>query len=378
MRPAIVIGGDYQGLGIIRNLGKEGIKVYLIETEYSIGRCSKYVQKVVRYTGEGVDFLLQLGEKNKYLQGGIIFPTDDLWVKILSQNKKKLEKYFIIPTPEWKKLRWFYYKELTYNLAKNLHIPIPKTYSEEEREKIPPSSFPLIIKPTSHEVFYSLTKKKAIRVNHYSSLLSNYSWAKKVTPQTKFVFQQVIKGRLFSYCTFFKNSSPVVSLVGERIRQHPMDFGRASTFVKITKNKIIEKLGEKILKEINYYGLAEVEFIYDEKEGNYKLLEINPRTWGWHTIGNGVGINFVHLLYKDLTKEGKLDINYVDKKIKWIRVITDVGVGLQEILKGKMSIVDYLKTIKGEKEFAVWDKRDMLPFFKEIILLPYLYKIRGW
>jgi predicted ATP-grasp superfamily ATP-dependent carboligase len=378
MNPGIVIGGDYQGLGIIRNLAREGIKVYLIETECSIGRCSKYVEDAFKYTGKGADFLINLAKKNKNLWNGIIFPTDDIWVKILSQNKKKLEKYFIIPTPEWEKVKWFYDKELTYKLAKKLNIPIPKTYPEEEIKKIPLSSFPLLIKPTSHEGFYYLTKKKAIPVKHPTSLSTKYSWVKKVSPETKFVFQEIIKGGLFSYCTFFKNSSPIASLVGERVRQHPMDFGRASTFVKVVKNKIIEKLGIKILKEINYYGLAEVEFMYDKKEKDYKLLEVNPRTWGWHTIGNGVGINFVHLLYKDLTKGRNIDINYVDKKIKWIRMITDVGVGVEEILKGRMSIVSYLKSIKGEKEFAVWDKRDKLPFFKEIFLLPYLYKIRGW
>ncbi|HBW17967.1 MAG TPA: hypothetical protein DEH11_02580, partial [Actinobacteria bacterium] len=44
----IVIGGDYQGLGIARSLGRQGIPVCVIDDETSIARASRFVQKVVR------------------------------------------------------------------------------------------------------------------------------------------------------------------------------------------------------------------------------------------------------------------------------------------------------------------------------------------
>ena len=39
---AIVIGGDYQGLGIVRSLGRRGVDVVVIDDERSISRHSRY------------------------------------------------------------------------------------------------------------------------------------------------------------------------------------------------------------------------------------------------------------------------------------------------------------------------------------------------
>ena len=64
--------------------------------------------------------------------------------------------------------------------------------------------------------------------------------------------------------------------------------------------------------------------------------------------------------------------------MKWIRLITDVPTVLSEIIKGRLKIGDYLKSMKGKKEFAVFALNDPLPFFAELALLPYLWVKRGF
>ena len=44
----MVLGGDSQGLGIARSLGRHGIPVCVIDDETSISRASRYVQHSVR------------------------------------------------------------------------------------------------------------------------------------------------------------------------------------------------------------------------------------------------------------------------------------------------------------------------------------------
>ncbi len=39
---ALVVGGDYQGLGIVRSLGRRGIPVCVVDDEWSIARFSRY------------------------------------------------------------------------------------------------------------------------------------------------------------------------------------------------------------------------------------------------------------------------------------------------------------------------------------------------
>jgi predicted ATP-grasp superfamily ATP-dependent carboligase len=49
-----------------------------------------------------------------------------------------------------------------------------------------------------------------------------------------------------------------------------------------------------------------------------------------------------------------------------------------EIAKGNMRIGDYIRSLKGKKEFAVFCADDPLPFFSEIAMVPYLYWKRGF
>jgi len=64
--------------------------------------------------------------------------------------------------------------------------------------------------------------------------------------------------------------------------------------------------------------------------------------------------------------------------IKWVRLTTDIPTVFLEIVKGKMQIRDYIKSMSGKKEFAVFDIDDPLPFFAEIAMIPYLLKKRGF
>jgi hypothetical protein len=44
----VVVGGDYQGLGIARSLGRQGVPVCVIDDERSIAGASRYVQRQLR------------------------------------------------------------------------------------------------------------------------------------------------------------------------------------------------------------------------------------------------------------------------------------------------------------------------------------------
>ncbi len=63
---------------------------------------------------------------------------------------------------------------------------------------------------------------------------------------------------------------------------------------------------------------------------------------------------------------------------KWIRLITDTPTVFLEVAKGRMKISDYLASMKGRKEFAVFDPGDPIPFFVELLMIPYLWAKRGF
>jgi predicted ATP-grasp superfamily ATP-dependent carboligase len=152
--------------------------------------------------------------------------------------------------------------------------------------------------------------------------------------------------------------------MARRPRQHPMDFGHASTFAELVDIPEIQKISEKFLSLIGYYGIAEVEFMRHPQNGEYKLLEVNPRVWGWHTLASAAGVDLPYILYQDMIGE-KIEVHPPLKHIKWVRLITDIPTVFLEIVKGNMKIGDYFAPIK---------KKLSLRRFPSMIHFPFLLK----
>src|SRR5438477_6604562 len=91
---ALVMGGDFNGLGIVRSLGRYGVPVGVIDDERCIARYSRYATFThrvpsLREAKVTVEALLDLGRKRK-LQGWVLYPTRDENVAALSQYRTEL------------------------------------------------------------------------------------------------------------------------------------------------------------------------------------------------------------------------------------------------------------------------------------------------
>jgi D-aspartate ligase len=192
--------------------------------------------------------------------------------------------------------------------------------------------------------------------------------------------QEVVPGggsRQFAYCAFFKEGRAVGSMVARRWRQHPPEFGRASTFAETTELPLLEALSERFLRRIGYYGLVELEYKHDPRDDEYKLLDVNPRTWGYHTLGPRAGVDFPHLLFADQLGE-PLVARRARAGIRWVRLVTDLPVGALEIVGGRLDLRGYLRSLRTVHTESVFSRDDPLPGVVEVALVPYLFLKRGF
>lgn len=383
---AVITGGDFQGLGVMRTLAKKGIPIILLDSDLCIGRFSKYEKKFFRSPHPSekesyLNFLIDLAKKEK-IQGWVIFPNSDESIYVLSKYKDILEEFYRIPTPCWEVIQNVYIKQKTYKIAEENGIPIPKTYIPKNIEELLALDlqFPLVIKPSIRDHFYNKVRIKAFRIKNREELIKTYKWVCSIIDPLEILIQELIPGgpnNLYSFCPFFKNGKVVASIMARRSRQHPMDFGHASTFAELVNIPEMKKISEKFLRMINYYGIAEVEFMKDPRDGKYKLIEVNSRVWGWHTLAIGAGVDLPYILYQDLIGK-KVEVQPPSIDIKWVRLITDIPTVFLEIIRGRMKITEYFASMKGKKEFAVLSFYDPLPFIAEILMLPYLWIKRGF
>jgi D-aspartate ligase len=383
----VVIGGDFQGLGIVRSLGRRGAPSCVIDDEPSIARFSRYATHSVRVKDlhdeqKTVDTLLDIG-KRLNLKGWILFPTRDETVAALSRYRKVLSEFFRVPTPEWETVKWAWDKRNTYRLAQDLGIPCPKTWFPETLDDVKKieATFPLILKPAIKEHFIYTAKVKAWQVNNPKELVDRFSEAAAFVPPGEMMVQDLIPGgsseQQYGCCVFFKEGQAVGTMLAHYLRSHPPDFGRCSTFVETIDLPEMEQLSLRFLRAINYYGLAEVEFRRDPRDSILKLLDVNARTWGYHSLGVAAGVDFTQMLFQDQLGNNVTPAR-ARSKVAWLRWVTDLPVGLHGFFLKRWGIFEYMKSVMGSDTEAVFDARDPLPSLAEAALIPYHVFTRGY
>lgn len=383
---AVVVGGDYQGLGIIRSLGRRGIPSVVIDDERSIGKYSRYVKhsayfKSIREPEAVVEAVLSVG-KRYGLEGWILFPTRDETVAAFSQARSELSQFFRVPTPEWQSVKHAWDKRNLHRLATALNIPAPRSFNPQSIEELECIDFdpPYVLKPAIKEHFFYKTKAKAWRADSKEDLRKLFIQATHHAGPGSMLVQEFIAGdgrQQFSFCTFFKAGQPLGSMVAQRRRQHPPEFGRSSTYVITCENPLLESYGSRFLKAIDYYGLAEAEFKFDTREKTFKLHDVNLRTWGYHSVGRLAGVDFPYLLYRDQLGQC-VSACRASVGTKWVRTVTDFPASVLDIAGKRLTLAEYFRSFARPITDAVFDLRDPLPGLLEIGLLPYLMRKRGF
>ena len=381
-----MIGGDFQGLGIARSLGRHRVPVGVIDDELSISRFSRYTSFADKVSSFGdaaktVEILLELARR-RGLEGWVLYPTRDETVAAISQNKEELEKVYRVPTPGWNTIQHLWDKRNTYDLAGRLGIPTPPTRQIRDVMELNDLAltFPVVIKPSIKEHFVYATSVKAWRADNRSQLKELFNRASRFMSIDELLIQDLIPGdggNQFSYCSFFKRGQAASSLVACRRRQHPIEFGKSSTYVESIDLPLLEEYSQRFLRAIDYYGLVELEYKYDPATDQYCLLDVNGRTWGYHTIGRPAGVDFPYLLFLDQLNT-PVEQSRGKVGIRWIRLITDLPTGLLSILRGKQHTGAYVRSLRDFDEEAVFSRDDPMPGLAEIALIPYLAIKRGF
>jgi D-aspartate ligase len=384
---AVVVGGDYQGLGIVRSLGRRGVPVIVVDDERSISRHSRYTAAAVRVpdlrTDEDVVEALLALTSDRDVGGWVVYPTREETVAALSRRREQLLEHFRIPTPPWSVTKWAWDKRNTYRHAAGLGIPTPRMWlvsSEDELHAIDAEP-PFVIKPAIKEHFFYTTGCKAWRADTREQLVLRFRDAERLVGAEEVIVQELIPGdgrAQLAYCAFFKDGRARASMVVKRLRQHPVEFGRASTFVQTIECPELEEISVRFLRSIDYYGLVELEFKRDHRDGQTKLLDVNARTWGYHSLGQRAGVDFPYLLYADQLGRETPDRIRARPGISWIRLATDVPTVAGELVRRRLAWRAYLRSLRVSNVESVFSADDPLPAFAELALLPYLAVKRGF
>lgn len=376
----VIIGGHIQALGLARQVAKKQVEVVLLlDTAWAVARFSRYVAKTIYYkTAEELHSqIMQLQLPNK---ATLLFPTNDKAVEVLSKHNEEYQADFAMGIPNPSIVALFNNKRTAYQYVADNGIPCPRCWYpntiDEVREMATELEYPVVVKPAVMYSFHATFGKKAYRCNNAEELESIFQRIASVNyPIDTILIQEFLSGGpkyLYSYGVFAANGESKAALIANRIRQNPMDFGNSTTFAVTCDIPQIAEQSIQLLRMVNYFGLGEVEWMYDPVTDTYKFLEINTRAWKWHTISNQLGFSFIGAMVDYYNGTTATIANYT-QSVGWVERLTDWTVVTKEILRGKMTINDVCKTYRIKKENAVWKWTDPLPGIMYILMAPILY-----
>lgn len=372
---ALVLGSDYRALGVVRSLGRRGVPVRVLASgDDRLATYSRYAVGVAEWPAAEDDQLTlldRLARSDGHTWA--LIPSADESAAFVARNHEQLARTFVVTTPPWHVLRWSYDKRCTHELAVAAGVDYPATIYPRDRRDLERSlvRFPVVLKPSVKPTFNRFTAAKAWRADDRATLLRRYDEAcELVDPDTLFV-QELIGGggtTQLSYAALADAGEVLCSLVAQRTRQYPADFGRASTFVETIEDPGIADRSRRLIEACSFSGLIEIEYKVDAATGRTLLLDLNPRVWGWHTLSARAGVDFPWLLWLRLCGEDLPEVS-PQPGVRWARLSTDLPTSLSEIVHRRLSLRTYLNSLRPPLESAIFAWDDPRPGLLELPLL---------
>lgn len=374
---ALLMGADYRALGVARSLGRRGIPVWLLQQGgHLVASASRYVCKRLPWPETDdearIGILADLSDRYQ-LQQWLLIPTDDSAVALTARYHQQLAGHYKITVPPWEEVEWACDKRLMHRLAEQVGIHAPWTVWPCDRDELATIDcrFPAIVKPAVRMRPSTLAIPKAWFAEDRKALLACYDQAARVICSDDLIVQEVIPGggqAQFSYAALSRKGHSLASIVARRTRQFPRDFGQFSTYVETMDEPGVSEPAERLLAASGYTGLVELEFKKDLRDGQFKILDVNPRIWGWHTLSRLAGVDFPYLLWLLANEKPVPELRGCAGK-RWMYTSADLRVAFEDIVQGHLSLGGYLRSLRGPLESAIFAWDDPLPAVLDLPLL---------
>jgi len=372
---AVVLGLGINGLGVVRSLGKNGVDVvgFFQSDGDAIGRHSKYV-KSIEYASED-ELLTALLKYAAGQKKPVLFCTSDKHVKFVINNKNVLEKLYFYNWEEVNLYKKILDKGKYLELIDQMDVPYPESITfkgnnQDINNELSRLQCPCIVKPITAGDNPIIGSEKN-KLFHSKKELISFLGINRKHLETVMI-QEVIphEDSDVFYCTGYIDKNGILEALfsARKIRQYLPGFG-VTSFAVSKKNRDVECLSIKALKNLNFKGLFDIEFIYDSRDCQYKYIEINPRTHLANSHSTDSGINLPFSLYNDFLGIHKSSLATATKQIDniyWVNLDNDMGAFYRKKKNGEIYLMQWLLSVSRARSYAAFDKTDLFPFFYKL------------
>jgi protein-tyrosine-phosphatase/predicted ATP-grasp superfamily ATP-dependent carboligase len=323
-KKVLILGEDTRSfLSVIRSFGRKGFEVHVGWCpKASLALYSRYISKIHEIPAYSIvdnswlDFFVNLIKKERY---DLVIPCTDQTIFPLQKNRQLLEQYARIYLLDDMVFKIAFNKIKINEIARSLKINLPKeiviSNIAEENKIISNFDFPLVLKPEASFLEMDLENR-------------NYPKIVFSQDELEINLRSMLKKGRVSVQEFFKGIGAGVEILANRgeilvafqhERVHEPSFGGASSYRRSAAiSPELMEAAKKLIKNLNYTGIAMLEFKINPESKQWIFIELNSRFWGSLPVAEASGIDFPFYLY-ELLIENKSDFPQEYRKGIYVR-----------------------------------------------------------
>jgi predicted ATP-grasp superfamily ATP-dependent carboligase/protein-tyrosine-phosphatase len=306
----LVLGQDTLSfLAVIRSLGRFGLEVHVawcpLDSPALASRYVNHIHHIAPYREESLEWLADFRRLLQQHRFDLVLPTTDDSLLPLQKHRAELE-----PLARLCLLRDYAYavcsnKDATYELAVRLDVPLPRQrVAQSAREALEFAGefgYPVVLKPKRSAVEkVPNVRQKVQKAWSREELVARGA---SMTADGEILLQQNVVGCGVGVEVLCKNGRVLTAFQHERVHE-PMMGGGSSYRKSVRLDESMLSATRRLMEALEYTGVAMVEYKYNRENGNWVLIEINPRFWGSLPLSIAAGLDFPRYLY-EMIVEGR-------------------------------------------------------------------------
>jgi D-aspartate ligase len=361
------------GLGAMRTLGRLGVPVYgLAHRRRLVPNASRYcagtfaVGEEGRPLGNTADLVAGLVRAGNQLgNDAILLAGTDEWAVFIAEHADELEPYFRFPNMPANLVAGLASKEGLNRLAGLHEVATPRIAKPRDADdaiRLAASMhYPVIIKPV---VSRPDVTHKAV-VDDADALLRAYRMTEETPEAPNVMLQEFIPGRdedVWMFNGYFDSQSYcLMGITGRKLRQQPPHMGHCSLGV-CRQNRAVIKTTVRFLQALGYRGIVDIGYRFDHRDGQYKILDVNPRLGGaFRLFVDANGLDVVRALYLDMTGQTVPTVVPQDGR-RWLREDSEILSLWQYRRLDGLRARDWIRSLRGVQETSTFSWSDPVPF----------------
>jgi predicted ATP-grasp superfamily ATP-dependent carboligase len=308
LRVLVTDGNSRAALAIARSLGSAGHYVIVGEVRApSLAGTSRASRTSVVYVNPTLDEAGFVGSVRHAVAEhriDVLIPVSEVATTVLTQHRHEFEPQCRIPFGAASAVARAADKADAVRTAERLGIAVPRTVILDRPEGIrmlEPLNYPVVIKPHRSRLRSGGGWISTTAVRYVADEASLTREVASRNPlEFPLLLQERIVGPGMGVFSCVRDGVTVAWFSHRRLRERPPSGGVSVLCESIEMRADAQAAAERLLKALNWQGVAMVEFKIDERDNVPKLMEINGRFWGSLQLAIDAGVDFPAILLRSL------------------------------------------------------------------------------